>query len=510
MGDAEPFTFAVQYPVRETAQRVAEAFRRHGFARSLPRDSKCLLQWAPFGSLRWDRFHAGTLAVSSFFAHSSLVNKALLAECLRAAGEGGLVPETRAIRGTRDEALEAARRMACAIGTPVVLKAARGHNALDLHFVTAAPEPATGSAPARGGPCAPSAPDAGAARSTSGSDASDHGASPDWVAQAHVDPLLIAPSPTARPAHKFHLRANVLLLRGVCYVHRDIVCHVATAPFAPAGWEDAGAHITNHSAQRRLPAYRRERHTPTLVEAESALGADAASHLREAVHDAVGRTMRAATRGARSGFWLAANAWEVFGFDFLPKVLVGAASGGVGWGEESIRWRHHPWHARSLRRAAPGSWGGRPPGSQSGPRPGGRVPARTPPPPRPRVPRLLPPTPPRLPLPRPQDVCARLTSDVAAVVAAPLAEWIERARAEVEAGGTRSEQLLAAAGATCDPPPAARTRWTRVWASEEPAPLFDSRLLGYTAHRILLEEEGEQEEEGCERGTEAACWESDP
>lgn len=92
-------------------------------------------------------------------------------------------------------------------------------------------------------------------------------------------------------------------------------------------------------------------------------------------------------------------------------------------------------------------------------------------------------------------MCARLADDVAAVVAAPLAHWIEVARAAVQSGERRPDELLAAAGSVCGPSPAAPAHWSRVWVSDEPAPLFDSRLLGYVAHRMLIEAEEDEEDE---------------
>lgn len=208
---------------------------------------------------------------------------------------------------------------------------------------------------------------------------------PDAPASPHVVSVQrYVSTPLLAEGRKAHVRLNVLCVGGRAggaplqvFVHRDPVVHVASEPWRPHDWGDVFVHVTNHCVQRAHPAFRSEAQTLSLVEylRQAAPGSTPASapsfpcadlafarmcavvaRLFELVvhgpkgvpvtrvdgdaESIAGRSRAGdekaaeaasisvpAVKSSLSGFVPAANAFEVFGFDFLFSAATVASEG---------------------------------------------------------------------------------------------------------------------------------------------------------------------------------------
>ena len=75
--------FHASYTVKETEEEIVAAMRRRGLARSLSRNFRCIVSWAPFSKIDWKRAFGESLVVSAFYVHSGLALKARLFEATR-------------------------------------------------------------------------------------------------------------------------------------------------------------------------------------------------------------------------------------------------------------------------------------------------------------------------------------------------------------------------------------------------------------------------------------------
>ena len=174
-------------------------------------------------------------------------------------------------------------------------------------------------------------------------------------------------SPLLLEGRKFHLRLNVLAIgRLAVFVHRDVICHVASEPFVLDRFDDPFVHVTNNAMQRCHPAYERRRHTVLLHEAVARINKAEAAGAAEGepyaplcaaaifdelcalVHDVFavlvqgkalawpplpGRLDAAAAPDPAlppSAFLPMAGAFELFGFDVLLSTAPVTFEAGVG------------------------------------------------------------------------------------------------------------------------------------------------------------------------------------
>lgn len=350
---AAAMAFAATYagsPVAET--HIRRALIAAGLRRSLPADSHTLVQWSAHSALRWDRLAAGfeggrgaPLVTAGYQIRSALTDKAQLAALLSDAagswtaacqappllaleqalvlGDAGCRCDLGAATPPADAAASAAvvckrvqtnnalgvtfhaaasiAEAAAALGfAPAVGHDGGGHGHVYLHGCCgSAADAASPLSPAAGGIVGAEAPRVPAAASA-GVDAPSAPAAaaapstplvPVAVLQEHV------PQPLLLRGAKFHCRVNVLCVGCLdVYVHRAVVCHVASAPFRMGDWGNSARHITNHCAQRALPGYDRARHTVSLATAASWLRADATAAASAAATGA--GTLRGAARAA--------------------------------------------------------------------------------------------------------------------------------------------------------------------------------------------------------------------
>ncbi|KAL7622523.1 hypothetical protein AAE478_008030 [Parahypoxylon ruwenzoriense] len=140
-----------------------------------------------------------------------------------------------------------------------------------------------------------------------------------FVAQPYIHPPLLLPGDN----HKFHIRTYVLCVGSLdVYVYREMLALFAGKPYvapgagAPGGADgdiDLEAHLTNTCLQRSIDdgTVRRFWDLPL------AGGVEQRERIFARVCEVAGEAFEAAARGSRVHFRPLANAFEVFGLDFL-------------------------------------------------------------------------------------------------------------------------------------------------------------------------------------------------
>jgi hypothetical protein len=67
--------FHASYTIPETQQAIVAALLRRGLRRSLPQDSRCIVQWAPFSRTAWNKALGGQMLVGNILAHAGVSSK---------------------------------------------------------------------------------------------------------------------------------------------------------------------------------------------------------------------------------------------------------------------------------------------------------------------------------------------------------------------------------------------------------------------------------------------------
>lgn len=319
---------------------IAAAFVRRGWIASSASAARCV--WLPASRHDWDAALESGAVTAAYPIRTALVRKdALIATARRAR-----VCTPASVVVTRyDEADARAAALAHSGSGPWLVKEPMVNNALGLHFARTRTEL-----------------DVAITASLA-------------TARTAVVQELVEDMALVRGA-KWHARVNVIAV-GSCavYVHKHVVAHIATEPFARGEDPTArpAAHITNNVVQRRFPAYEREQHTVGLDEF---LGAADVARLVSSFNSVVRAIFDAALAGkrlqweplepvalpppharssdgsdgsdsdSRMAFLPLPQSFELFGFDFLvshagaPILLEingGPALEGGAWPELCVR-----------------------------------------------------------------------------------------------------------------------------------------------------------------------------
>lgn len=348
---AEGLAFHASYTIPAVTKAMVRQLTRRGLRRSLAKDGSCVVQWAPFTKMNWNRVLAGTyhasashwqrfsvlildgylcageLISSCYYIHAGLVHKCLLYRVFRllrssAKGDAAVacaaapisleVPSLACVGdgGSCGEAFAEFRSRVHSIGGAWVLKEGNTNNAIAVHTFDHSELDAALALVSSDGDRVSTHPESGDSK----------GGKPNaWVVQQYVSDVLLL------RGCKFHVRVNVLAVGNLCvYVHDDMVFHVACAvrtasyclsrlcasarakltmlhddqPFVNADWGNKWVHVTNHGVQRHHPDYNHDRKTLTwsgfMTEvAVGRAGVDIkrkCQELRSAIHQVVAGT----------------------------------------------------------------------------------------------------------------------------------------------------------------------------------------------------------------------------
>jgi hypothetical protein len=283
---ASMFTYRLAYPgVHAPATRC---FQRRGMRPSLPKDPRCVFEFAQRSRATFQRAHGHTCVTNNIFVHRGLADKARLA-CVLSAMPADAAPPFPAPSFVGDgpvALMHAAAGDTSHRNGPWCIKAASVNNSLGLHFF----------------------PSWAALRDGLEEFCARHAEERAFVVQPYVADRLVL-----YHGRKCHVRLNVLVAgrQGHVFVHRTPVVHVAQAVFEPAAYEDRAVHITNHVASHTTAS------RVTLAHVGEDAGVDAlATCAFDAMCDSVARLMRGLV-GHGNEFLPTENCFELYGFDFF-------------------------------------------------------------------------------------------------------------------------------------------------------------------------------------------------
>lgn len=64
------FAFHTHYPIKPSQNAIIRALRQWGLRPSLPRDTYCILQWAPHSKTSWNRVLQEEMISACYFVRS--------------------------------------------------------------------------------------------------------------------------------------------------------------------------------------------------------------------------------------------------------------------------------------------------------------------------------------------------------------------------------------------------------------------------------------------------------
>lgn len=253
---AEGLAFHASYTIPAVTKAMVRQLTRRGLRRSLAKDGSCVVQWAPFTKMNWNRVLAGTyhasashwqrfsvlildgylcageLISSCYYIHAGLVHKCLLYRVfrlLRSSAKGDAAAACAAApisldvpslacggnNGGCGEAFAEFRSRVHSIGGAWVLKEGNTNNAIAVHTFDHSELDAALALVSSDGDRGFTHPESGDSK----------GGKPNaWVVQQYVSDVLLL------RGCKFHVRVNVLAVGNLrVYVHDDMVFHVACA-----------------------------------------------------------------------------------------------------------------------------------------------------------------------------------------------------------------------------------------------------------------------------------------
>jgi len=265
------------------------------------RHPRCVLQWAPFTKLDWNKNFDGKLIVSSFFAHHGLVCKSRLMQILKDQARddnvlASCLCDSVSIE-SKSRTLDADNIRDMNKGSCWVLKQSNANNATQVYFVPFDDAPTFIQA-------------LGAIIDTCNTAS--------WLLQQCVtNPLLFR-------KRKFHIRCNVLAVgRLTVFAHRHCAIHVACEEYQDAQWDNKFIHITNHVIQSTHPKYNPSSNHVSLEDLETELGQDykgIADKIIANIKSVVADTFAAMQRNNHNkDFFPTLDAFELYGFDFMVQ-----------------------------------------------------------------------------------------------------------------------------------------------------------------------------------------------